>query len=95
MSNFTILDGLVLMVAAMLTVFIVLLGLWGILIIVKNLVERQNSQQPAPTSNNQAEVTVNEGKPEPSEGKTEDGSIPPEKVALIMSLLVDKSKRNK
>lgn len=95
MSNFTILDGLVLMIVAMVTVFVVLLGLWGILVIVKNLVERQSSQQPAPTSNNQAEVTVNEGKTEASEGKTEDGSIPPEKVALIMSLLVDKSKRNK
>lgn len=93
MANFTILDGFVLMIAAMLTVFVVLLGLWGILIIVRKLVERETTEQPAPTSNNQAEVIQNQEKA--SEEQTENGSIPPEKVTLIMSLLVDKSKRNK
>ncbi|MDN6640614.1 MAG: OadG family protein [Tetragenococcus sp.] len=92
MTNFTILDGLVLMVVAMATVFVVLLGLWGILAIVKKLVERQSTERPAPASNNQAEVTINQEKS--SEEQAEDGTIPPEKVALIMSLLVDKSKRN-
>ncbi|GAA3009682.1 OadG family protein [Tetragenococcus solitarius] len=93
MANFTILDGLVLMIVAMATVFAVLMGLWGILVVVKILVEKQSKTQAAPASNPQPEVTSNQEKN--SEQSAEKGTIPPEKVALIMSLLVDKNKRNK
>ncbi|MDN6653821.1 MAG: OadG family protein, partial [Lactobacillus sp.] len=80
MANFTILDGLVLMVVAMATVFAVLVGLWGVLVIVRKLLERE--------SNNQPELASNQSTPVPEE-QPEKGTIPPEKVALIMSLLVD------
>lgn len=37
MANFTIIDGLMLMIVAMAAVFTVLIGLWGILTIVKKI----------------------------------------------------------
>lgn len=92
MANFTILDGFMLMIVAMLTVFLVLIGLWAILVFVKNLLEKQEKNQAAPASSEQTDVALNQETH--SEQPIENEAIPPEKVALIMSLLVDKSKRN-
>lgn len=92
MTNFTIMDGLMLMIVAMAAVFAVLMGLWGLLVIVRKLTEEKENNQPLPTSK-QAASPVSQEKN--TEETSEQGSIPPEKVALIMSLLVDKHKRDK
>jgi len=93
MSDFTIFDGFILMIAAMATVFAVLIGLWALLVIVKKVLESKESTQPVPT-NNQSNVSSNQEK-SAVEPAAEQGSIPAEKVALIMSLVVDKHKRDK
>ncbi|MCF1684586.1 OadG family protein [Tetragenococcus halophilus] len=92
MTNFTIMDGLMLMIVAMAAVFAVLMGLWGLLVIVRKLTIEKENNQPLPTSN-QAASSVSQEKS--TEETSEQGTIPPEKVALIMSLLVDKHKRDK
>jgi len=85
-------DGLMLMIVAMAAVFAVLMGLWGLLVIVRKLTIEKENNQPLPTSN-QAASSVSQEKS--TEETSEQGTIPPEKVALIMSLLVDKHKRDK
>ncbi|AOF49367.1 OadG family protein [Tetragenococcus halophilus] len=92
MANFTIIDGLMLMIVAMAAVFTVLIGLWGILTIVKNLVDKENNNQPLP-ANNQEDLSASQEKSPVETARQE--TIPPEKVALIMSLVVDKFKRDR
>lgn len=98
MTNFTILDGLMIMIVAMVLVFILIMGLWGVLLIMKKLLGEESDEQ-ANLVNGQTEIVQKEilqkeilqkeGSYEKSTGKD---SIPPETVALIISIVFEKHK---
>lgn len=88
MTEFTLLDGVYLMVVAMSTVFLLLACLNGLLVIIGKLVDRYQ----LPKENTQADSSPNIT---PVVSKGAEKQLPPEKVALIMSLVFTRREREK
>lgn len=84
MTDFTILDGIFLMIVAMFTVFVVLAGLWGILVLISKWIIKQEK-------NGTPEMTDTEDK---NQENLKDGAISPEIAAIIISLLFETEVEN-
>lgn len=82
MTEFTLIDGVYLMVVAMATVFLILGSLNGLLIIIGKLVDKY---LPAP-----AKTPVAAPVASTPMSQTDEKTLPPEKVALIMSIIFEK-----
>lgn len=84
MTDFTILDGIFLMIVAMFTVFVVLAGLWGILVLISKWIIKQEK-------NDNPEMADTEDK---NQENLKDGAISPKIAAIIISLLFETEVEN-
>lgn len=85
MTEFTLMDGVYLMIAAMATVFLLLAALAVILTFIGKLVDKY-----VPTPANQAATVASTPSTNGPVTQTEEKTLPPEKVALLMSIIFEK-----
>lgn len=83
MTEFTIIDGVYLMVVAMTTVFLILAVLGVLLTFIGKLVDKY---VPAPAKTTVAATPVTSV----PVAQTDEKTLPPEKVALLMSIIFEK-----
>lgn len=89
MTDFTIVDGVTLMVVAMLTVFTILAALWGVLVIMGKLIDSGAENAVSAPAASKPQPVQKAPAPTPA-----DGTITPEKAALIVSLIFNEDSEN-